>query len=60
MLDHKIHKQAPLIHLLPRNNTNKANQKNYSYKYNKHIVEYILYLYAVISTEGINQYFILM
>lgn len=38
MLDHKIHKQAQLIHLLPRNNTNKANQENYCCKYNKHII----------------------
>lgn len=38
MLDRKIHKQAQLIHLLPRNNINKANQENYCCKYNKHII----------------------
>lgn len=60
MLDNKIHMQAKLIHLFPRNNTNKANQEYYCCKYNNHIIEYILYLYAVISTKGINHHFILM
>lgn len=32
----------------------------YCYTYNKHIIECILYVYAVVSTKGINEYFILM